>query len=188
MTHAGSTMNRPEAWNINWWQSILLGLVLMLAGLFILRNAVAATVASAIVFGIALLATGIFEIIHAFWAQRWGNLLWRLLLGTFYAVAGAILVSDPLAASVLLTLAFAAGLIASGAARIYLAIREWQMLGWLLLVSGIIGILAGLVILMKWPLSGLWVFGLVVGVDLLVHGLWWVASGFAARQGGPKPA
>ena len=72
MAHAGSTQNLTK-WNINWWRSILLGLVLVLAGLFILRNAVAATLASAIVFGIALLATGVFEIVHAFWAQRWGG-------------------------------------------------------------------------------------------------------------------
>lgn len=183
MAHADSTLNRAETWSMSWWQSILLGLVLMLAGLFILRNAVAATVASAIVFGVALLATGIFEIVHAFWAQRWGSLFWRLLLGTFYAVAGAILIADPLAASILLTLAFAAALIASGAARIYLALRDWETFGWLLLASGIVGILAGLVILTKWPLSGLWVFGLVVGIDLLLHGLWWVTSGWSTRHG-----
>jgi uncharacterized membrane protein HdeD (DUF308 family) len=88
---------------------------------------------------------------------------------------------------VLLTLAFAAALIASGAARIYLALREWQTFGWLLLISGIAGVLAGLVILAKWPLSGLWVFGLVVGIDLLLHGLWWVASGWFGRHG-PRTA
>ena len=42
--------------------------------------------------------------------------------------------------------------------------------------------LAGLVILAKWPLSGLWVFGLVVGADLILHGLWWVASGWSAHH------
>jgi uncharacterized membrane protein HdeD (DUF308 family) len=187
MAQTSSELHRAEAWSMNWWQSILLGLVLMLAGLFILRNAVAATVASAIVFGVALLATGIFEIVHAFWVERWGSLFWRLLLGTFYAVAGAVLIADPLAASVLLTLAFAAALIASGAARIYLALREWQTLGWLLLISGVAGLLAGLVILAKWPLSGLWVFGLVVGIDLLLHGLWWVAAGWSGRHG-PRTA
>jgi uncharacterized membrane protein HdeD (DUF308 family) len=182
MARTDSAPHYSETWSMNWWQSILLGLVLMLAGLFILRNAVAATVASAIVFGIALLATGIFEIVHAFWAERWGSLFWRLVLGLFYAAAGAVLIADPLAGSVLLTLAFAAALIASGAARIYLALRDWEVFGWLLLISGIVGILGGLVILAKWPLSGLWVFGLVVGIDLLTHGLWWVVSGWSTRH------
>jgi tetrahydromethanopterin S-methyltransferase subunit G len=46
----------------------------------------------------------------------------------------------------------------------------------------IVGILAGLVILLKWPLSGLWVFGLVVGIDLLLHAVWWVVSGWQERE------
>ena len=54
--------------------------------------------------------------------------------------------------------------------------------GWLLLLSGLVGVLAGLVILFKWPLSGLWVFGLAIGLDLVLHGLWWVVSGLTTRE------
>ncbi len=170
------------AWTTSWWQSMLLGIVLILAGLFVLRNAIAATVVSAIVFGIALLAAGLFEIVQAFWAQHWSGALWRLLIGALYAIGGGVLVADPLAASVVLTLAFAAALVASGVVRLFLAIRHWQRFGWLLFASGIVGILGGLVIFLKWPLSGLWVFGLAVGIDLVLHGVWWVVSGWTLRQ------
>lgn len=182
MAHSNSARDLAQSWHTGRWQSILLGVVLMLAGIFILRNAVAATVVSAIVFGVSLLVSGLFEIVQSFWAPYWSHRFWRLLLGALYAVGGAILIADPLAASVLLTLAFAAALIASGVARIYVAFSEWDRFGWLLLASGIVGILAGLVILAKWPLSGLWVFGFVVGVDLLLHGLWWLVSGSFGRQ------
>jgi uncharacterized membrane protein HdeD (DUF308 family) len=144
-------------------------------------------VVSAIVFGVALLVAGLFEIVQAFWAEHWSGLFWRLLVGALYAVGGVVLIADPLAASVLLTLAFSAALIASGVMRIYLALAYWERHGWLLLASGIVGVLAGLVVLLKWPLSGLWVFGLVVGIDLVLHGLWWVVTGWTAR-GGVRPA
>jgi uncharacterized membrane protein HdeD (DUF308 family) len=72
--------------------------------------------------------------------------------------------------------------IASGAVRLFIAVKHWQQLGWLLFASGIIGILGGLVIILKWPLSGLWVLGLAVGIDLILHGIWWVASSWAARE------
>ena len=156
MAHTGSMPHQTGTWGASWWQSILLGIILVAAGLFVLRNAVAATVVSALVFGGVLFATGILEIIHSFWAPHWGGFFWRLLVGVFYAIGGAILFADPLAASVLLTLAFAAALIASGAVRIFMAIQHWEKFGWLLLASGIVAILAGLVILAKWPLSGLW--------------------------------
>ncbi len=183
MTHTGSAPRPVGTWGTSWWQGILLGAVFMIAGLFVLRNAVLATVISAIVFGIALLIAGLFEMVQAFWAPHWSGVFWRLLVGTFYAVGGAALVADPLAASVLMTLVFAAALIASGIARMLLAFSHWDRFGWLLLVSGVVGVLAGLVILFKWPLSGLWVFGLAVGIDLLLHGLWWVVSGWSAREG-----
>jgi uncharacterized membrane protein HdeD (DUF308 family) len=182
MTHTRPVPQPTGTWNTSWWQSILLGAVLILAGLFVLRNAVAATVASAIVFGIALVIAGLFEIVQSFWTPHWSGFFWRVLVGALYAIGGGALVADPLAASVLLTLAFAAALVASGSVRIFLALAHWERFGWLLLTSGVIGILAGLVILFKWPLSGLWVFGLVVGVDLLLHGFWWVVSGWNARE------
>ncbi len=77
---------------------------------------------------------------------------------------------------------FAAALIASGAARVFLAVQHWGRLGWLLLVSGLVGILGGLVILFKWPLSGLWVLGLAVGIDLILHGIWWIVSSWGAKE------
>lgn len=185
--HTDSAPHPAGTWGTSWWQSILLGIVLILAGLFVLRNAVAATVVSAIVFGIALLVAGIFEIVQSFWAPHWGGVFWRLLVGALYAIGGGVLVADPLAASNVLTLAFAAALVASGVVRLFLAVKYWQRFGWLLFASGIVGILAGLVIFLKWPLSGLWVFGLAVGADLLLHGVWWVVSGWTARQE-PRPA
>lgn len=54
------------AWRASWWQSALLGVVLILAGLLVLRDATAATVVSAVVFGLALLCAGFAEIVQAF--------------------------------------------------------------------------------------------------------------------------
>lgn len=182
MTHTGSAPHYMGSWGSGWWQSILLGIVFIGAGLFMLQNAVAATVISAIVFGIALLVVGLFEVVQSFWAPSWGGFLWRLLVGVLYAIAGAILVADPLAASIVLTLGFAFALIASGGVRVFQAFQFWERLGWLLLASGIVGILAGTVILLKWPISGLWVFGFVVGIDLILHGSWWIANGVNSRH------
>jgi uncharacterized membrane protein HdeD (DUF308 family) len=162
--------------------TILLGIFIILAGLFVLGDIVTAKVVSAILFGIALMAAGAFEVVHAFSAPHWGGLLLRLLAAAFYVIGGAILIINPLAASKILTLAFAAALIASGIARLFLALKYWERFGGLLLSSGIVGILGGLVILLKWPLSGLWVLGLVVGLDLLLHGTWWVMFGLSLRH------
>ena len=111
------------------WGAVWLGGVLMLAGLFVVVDVVAAKTASTILFGLALLAAGTFELVHAFWAPHWGGFFLRLLLGLFYAISGAMLVAHPLVSSNVLTIAFAATLMASGVVRVCLAHEYWQRHG-----------------------------------------------------------
>jgi uncharacterized membrane protein HdeD (DUF308 family) len=52
---------------------------------------------------------------------------------------------------------------------------------WLLL-HGVVNLLLGLLIWRQWPLSGLWVIGLFIGIDLLFNGWSLVMLGLAARK------
>ncbi len=172
----------PHLATTSWWGALLLGVVFIAAGLFVLGDVALATVISAIVIGFVLLIAGASEVIHAFSAPHWRGLALRLLIGALYGIGGAALIADPLAASVLLTFVFAIALIASGVVRIFQSFQYWQWFGSLLLLSGIVGILAGFVILAKWPVSGLWVLGTLVGIDLLLHGIWWIALGWQLHR------
>ena len=58
--------------------------------------------------------------------------------------------------------------------RILLGFSHWKEAGWIMLLSGLFGILAGLVILTGFPMTGLWVLGFLLGVDLITHGLGWL--------------
>jgi uncharacterized membrane protein HdeD (DUF308 family) len=177
-----SILASSESTGTSWWGALLLGVLLVLAGLFVLGDVALATVISAILFGIILLVAGAAEIFQAFSAPRWRGFILRLFVGALYAVCGLMLVMDPLGSSVILTLIFGVALVASGVVRLFQAFQYWQWFGWLLLASGLVGIIAGLVILAKWPISGLWVIGFVVGVDLLFHGVWWIVLGWRLRE------
>jgi uncharacterized membrane protein HdeD (DUF308 family) len=166
----------------SWWSAVLVGAVFIIAGLFALGNVVAATVISAFVIGIVLLVAGASEVFQAFSAQHWRGFVLRLLVGLLYALCGLMLITDPARGSVILTLVFAFSLIASGFVRVFQSIQYWEWFGPLLLLSGIVGIVAGLVILAKWPISGLWVLGLLVGIDLVLHGFWWIVLGGRLHQ------
>jgi uncharacterized membrane protein HdeD (DUF308 family) len=182
MTAAGASDRVMELRGTPWWAYGVLGVVLVAAGLFVLGHLMTASIASAIFFGAALVVGGVFEIGHAFWTKGWGGFLFNLAVGILYVFAGAVLLYDPVAATLLLTLVFAAALIASGIFRVILAFRYWSRLGWVLLLSGLIGIAAGAVILSGWPVSGLWVFGLCLGIDLLFYGIWWIAYSLTVRK------
>ncbi|HEX9373954.1 MAG TPA: hypothetical protein VF897_23275, partial [Roseiflexaceae bacterium] len=66
--------------------------------------------------------------------------------------------------------------------RLVLAYRLWPVGGAMLALSGIIAVLAGLVIMAGWPASGLVVLGICLGLDLLMFGIFWLVLAFALRE------
>jgi uncharacterized membrane protein HdeD (DUF308 family) len=84
-------------------------------------------------------------------------------------------------------LAYGLGLLLmlSGLVRILLGASRWRTGGGIMLLSGTFGILAGLIVLSEFPKTGLWVFGLLLGIDIVSQGLAWL--GRASLPTGQKP-
>jgi len=53
--------------------------------------------------------------------------------------------------------------------------------GWEVL-AGVIASIMGIVLLLEWPISGLWAIGLFVGIDLIFSGCSWIALALAVRK------
>jgi len=165
-----------------WWVYALLGVLFLLMAAFVFGHLIAASIVSAIFFGAALTVGGAFQVVHAFWERGWGGFALSLIVGILYLIGGLWLMANPLATSAALTLFIAAVLLVSGVLRLVLAYRLWPVGGWMLILSGIIAILAGLVILAGWPASGLVVLGILLGLDLLTFGLFWLVLALALRE------
>ena len=159
----------------SWWLYLLLGIVLLIGGALVLGDVVFASVISTIFIAWAILIVGIFQIAHAFSTVGWKGFVLDLLIGALYIAAGYILLANPLSGALKLTLILGIIWIVSGVFRIILSFALWREAGWGLLLSGIVGALAGGLILSEWPSSGLWVLGLLLGVDLIFHGFAWIA-------------
>jgi uncharacterized membrane protein HdeD (DUF308 family) len=152
----------------------LLGIVLILGGLFVLGDIALATLVSTLFIGFTAIVVGAFEIIHAFWTKGWGGFIWQILLGALYIIFGWMVVRQPVSGALILTFVLGLVFLASGVVRVIVAFRHWSEGGWLMLVSGIFGILAGLIVLSGWPTSSIWVLGLLLGIDLIAHGVAWL--------------
>jgi uncharacterized membrane protein HdeD (DUF308 family) len=155
-----------------------IGILLILAGVFVLGDVVLATVISAFVLGVIILCAGLAEIIGAFWAGGVRGFLWQALLGVLYVISGWWLVTQPVGGALILTWVFGAVLLISGVARIILGIRHLHNGGWLIFISGLFGLVAGFMILVGWPSTGLWVIGTFLGIDLILHGVGWLTVSF----------
>jgi uncharacterized membrane protein HdeD (DUF308 family) len=161
---------------------IALGVVYLIAGLAALASVVFATVVTVFVVGVMMLIAGAAEVINAFQIKTWGKFLLWLLLGILYIVAGLVTFENPLLAAAFLTLLLALSLIASGIMRIVLgfSMRQTTPWGWVVF-SGAITLVLGLVILAHWPVSSLFVLGLLLGIDLIFAGMGWIGLGFGLR-------
>jgi uncharacterized membrane protein HdeD (DUF308 family) len=159
-----------------WGWILALGIVYLITGIIALGSVVMATAASVFVVGIMMVISGVAEVINAFQIKTWGRFLLWILLGALYIVAGFATFRNPLLAAVFLTLILGAALVASGIMRIILAFSMQEGSAWLWVVfSGVVTLLLGGVILAHWPVSGLYVLGIFLGIDLVIAGVSWIA-------------
>lgn len=156
------------------WACALLGVVLIAAGLFALGDLAFATIISVKFIGLIAIAAGGFEVAHAFWTKGWGGFVWRIVLGVLYLAFGLILLTQPASGALILTYLLGAVLFASGIVRCVLSLAYWQHSGWMMLISGIFAVIAGVLILFGFPDMSVWALGFLLGVDLMSHGLAWL--------------
>jgi uncharacterized membrane protein HdeD (DUF308 family) len=168
----------------SWFWFVLLGIGLIVLGLAILSytGMVWATVATALFFGCFMAVAGIFYIVGAFFTRGWGGFFLSLLAGVLYLAAGVILIDHPVEAAILYTLLLAVFFFVEGLFRIIAALTgRFHHWGWVL-ANGIVTLLLGILIWRQWPLSGLYVVGLFLGINLLMSGASYVSLGLAARK------
>src|ERR1700730_5224446 len=190
MTNTSDTLRSLQAGSdlapvrAKWGWIVALGVVYLLAGFIALGSVVMATVASVLVVGVMMIIAGVAEVFSAFQIKSWGKFLLWILLGVLYIVAGFVTFENPLLAAVLLTLVLGASLVASGIMRIILAFSmKRETLSIWVALSGGITLLLGLLIVARWPVSSLYILGLLLGIDLIMAGAGWIGVGFGLRRG-----
>jgi uncharacterized membrane protein HdeD (DUF308 family) len=171
-----------EALSRNWGWLLALGILMIILGVVAMAAPVVATIAIQVMLGWLLVISGIAEGIHAFMVKEWRGFLLELLSAVLYLGVGLLLLVDPLKGAVALTLILAVFLLVEGIFKIITALRVRDHRGWgWLLASGIVSVVLGVMIWAQWPASGLWVIGLLVGIQLLFTGWSLVMLALVAR-------
>lgn len=124
MTVSHSRFDVDEIRSPPLWLCALLGIVLIIAGIFALGDIAFATVVSVKLIGLSAIVAGAFEIIHLFMTRGWGGSIWQSTLGTIYIVFGLGLLAQPETGALILTFFLGALLFASGILRFGLGLRH----------------------------------------------------------------
>jgi uncharacterized membrane protein HdeD (DUF308 family) len=164
-----------------WWMFLVMGVISIIVGMLAISSAFIATMASVVVFGVLLVVEGITGVIHAIMVRTWKGFAMNLLVAALYLLGGFFMLEEPIRAAAVLTLVLAAAFIVGGMLRVIIAIAV-QFHGWpWVLLNGVIDLILGVMIWSGWPGTSLWVLGLFVGIDLLVHGWSCVILALAVR-------
>lgn len=165
----------------HWVLAVVLGVLLIVLGAIAVSTSVLVTLASMVFLGWLLLIGGVVQGIHAFSHRRW-HFFPDLLLGTLYVVVGILVIANPVAAEVGITLMMIAFFLVSGIFRIAASSAVPMHNRWSILASGIISLLLGILLWAGWPATAFWVIGFFIGIELIFNGWSVLMLGFAARH------
>jgi uncharacterized membrane protein HdeD (DUF308 family) len=171
-----------------WGWFVALGVGQLILGGIASTNLFTADLASVLVIGAAMLAAGIFQIVHAFSARGVRGFLFWLLGGIVYGAAGAVILYDPILASFALSLVAGVLLVVTGMLRTWAGFHSRPAAGWRWLVAaGVLTFLVGVIVIATWPGIGLWLLGAMLVVDLVFQGWGFIAFGIALRARASRP-
>jgi uncharacterized membrane protein HdeD (DUF308 family) len=154
---------------------IPLAIVTIGLGIFAVTFPLFAALDLTLFFGLIFIFVGIIQIFYAL--QSWGisQVIWKLILGGSYIIAGIFVAIYPLSGIfTVFNLVLGGTIFGQGIIRVSLSLQMRRTIsnwGWMLL-SGIIGIIFGIYIWSSSLLSAAWLIGTLIGINLLFDGVW----------------
>jgi uncharacterized membrane protein HdeD (DUF308 family) len=163
--------------------SIVLSVLLILAGILGIILPPVAGIVATVFFGWLLLFSGVAHLVFAWRTGTAGALVLELLIGVVYILIAVYLLLHPVAGMVSLTLGLAAYLFAEAVLEFIMGFRARGMpgAGWLL-VDGVITLILAILIWRTWPFSAAWLIGTLVGISMLFSGVSRLVISLAARR------
>ena len=162
---------------------MLTGIVLIVFGIIAIATPAVTGTAVTLVIGGVLLISGLVQLVQGWRAESWSSKLLPLILGLVTALCGMGVLAHPLLGLKFLTLLLIVFFVVEGIWKIIASFGFRPASGWLLiLTSGVISLVLGLLIWKQWPVSGLRAVGILVGIDLLMTGVSMIALAITVRR------
>jgi uncharacterized membrane protein HdeD (DUF308 family) len=176
-------MQEGRARAARWGGSFVAGLLIFALGVLCLVAAGVAGFASILLFGALLLVAGVLEIFSAVRERKHGRQsLSHFLVGLLSIVVGGLFLLRPAVGLAALTLLLAGYFFADGLFRSVTSLLDrYEGWGWDFF-SGAVSVVLGVIVFSQWPISALWVVGVLVAVQLMMRGLLVMSVSMALRR------
>jgi uncharacterized membrane protein HdeD (DUF308 family) len=158
----------------------ILGILLILASLFIFGATFFTSILTVIFLGWFLLIGGLIGIISIFFSPI--NRFTNALLGVFSTIIGFWIISHPLILLSTLTLLFAVLFTVMGLMQMLASIFSDMENKWIAFLSGLINFILGVLVWSGWPGSTTYVFGIFIGIYFLTAGISLIFESLAIKK------
>lgn len=162
---------------------IALGIIFIIGGVFAIAMPLIASFAVTLAVGWALIFVGILQLVQSWSIRTWGGFIWQAIIGLIILAGGIALLFDPIVGALTLTLLLGAVFIAKGIVQLILGFqyRPHANWGWIV-AAGVIAVILGVLIVIQWPWSSVWVLGTLAGISLIFSGWSYIMIAMAERQ------
>ena len=151
------------------------GFAVMLLGMLAIMVPPVAGVTVTATVALLITAAGLAMTVFAFKAGSFGKGLLQFLFGGITVLLGVAMFSQPLISMLTLTSVILVYFLVDGIFAIVTGIRGKGAPGWgWMIVSGIASIVLAIILWRRWPMSGAYAIGLLVGIRLIFTG-WSIA-------------
>jgi uncharacterized membrane protein HdeD (DUF308 family) len=165
-----------------WGWFLALGIALIALGVAAILYETTSTFASVIALGAIILVAGVMQLFAAFQARGAGHVLLYLLLGALDIVVGFVLIEEPSAGALAVTLVLSVYLMFSGIFRIIYSLwMQFPLYGWAAF-AGLVTLALGILLFAQWPTSAFWFLGFAVGVNFILLGTAWSVLAFRLKS------
>jgi uncharacterized membrane protein HdeD (DUF308 family) len=162
---------------------------MLICGFLAIGAPFAAGMSVTIFVGAMLIFGGIGQCFLAFKSGAFGKGLLMFIMGLLTTVAGFYLFQQPLAGLASITIFLAAYFVVTGIFELVSAFQIRPAEGWgMMLFTGIVTLLLGIMIWRQFPLSGTWAVGTLFGAKLILSGWTLIFMGRSVRGAAKEAA
>lgn len=163
--------------------SIVLGILMILAGMITIVEPMMGGIVVVIIVGWMAIFNGGAQLFYAFSGHEAKHRWWEVILALLYIVGGIYLLMHPLGGLLALTLLISSFLVVYGIFAIILSFRMKPVAGWgWVLFDGVITLILGCMIYVRWPSTSEWVIGTLIGISFIMSGVSRLMLSLAVRR------
>jgi len=162
---------------------IIFAVVIIVLGILSIALPAYSGMTITVILGVLLVIGGAIRTTFAFVTTSWGSAILRFLFGLVMFFGGIWLVMNPDMGMTTLTIILAVMFVVDGISQVMFSFFLKPIGGGtMMLLDGILGIVLGILIFVKWPASGEWAIGLLVGIKLLIDGIALLSLGMVGKK------